>query len=100
MNQVYVPKDYKEKKMQRALLQFKKPENYNLVLDALKAANRLDLVGFGPNCLIKPTKGDFKNGNTTQRKDSIRKNKGKSEKGNRRTEGKGSSARSRRNHSR
>jgi len=100
MNQVYVPKDYKEKKMQRALLQFKKPENYNLVLDALKAANRLDLVGFGPNCLIKPTKGDFKNGNTTQRKDSIRKNKGKSEKGNRRIEGKGSSARSRRNHSR
>ena len=100
MNQVYVPKDYKEKKMQRALLQFKKPDNYNLVLDALKAANRLDLVGFGPNCLIKPTKGDFKNGNTSQRKDSIRKNKGKSEKGNRGTEGKGRSARSRRNHSR
>ncbi len=100
MNQVYVPKDYKEKKMQRALLQFKKTENYILVLDALKAADRLDLVGFGPNCLIKPTKGEFKNGNTSQRKNSVRKNKGKSEKGNRRIEGKGRSARSRRNHSR
>lgn len=100
MNQVYVPKDYKEKKMQRALLQYRSPENYKLVLDALKAANRLDLVGFGPNCLIKPIKGDLKNGNTAQRKDSIRKNKGKSEKGNRRTESTGRSARSRRNHSR
>ncbi len=82
MNTIYVPKDYKEKQMQRALLQYKAPENYRLVLAALKSANRLDLYGFGPDCLIKPSKGDFKNGNNTQRKGSIRKNKRKSEGGN------------------
>lgn len=100
MNPVYVPKDYNEKKMQRALLQFKSPENYSLVLAALKAAKRLDLVGFGQNCLIKPLKGEKKNGNTTQRKNSIRTDKRKSEKGNRRTKGTGNSSRSRRNYSR
>jgi hypothetical protein len=100
MNTVYVPKDYTEKKMQRALLQYRNPENYNLVLKALKKTNRLDLVGFGPNCLIKPIKGEQKNGNNTQRKNSFRTDKRKPEKGNRRTKGSGNSPRSRRNHSR
>ncbi len=100
MNSVYVPKSYKEKQMQRALLQYKSPENYGLVLTALKMANRLDLCGFGPNCLIKPIKGDFKNGENTQRKNSIRKDKGKFEKGNRRSESRRDSSRSRRGHSR
>ncbi len=100
MNKVYVPKDYKEKQMQRALLQFRRPENYSLILSALKKTNRLDLCGFGPDCLIKPSKGDCKNGNNIKRKDSIRKNKGKSEKGNRRAEKQRNSARSRRNNSR
>ena len=94
MKSVYVPKDYKEKQMQRALLQFKNPENYNLVLSALKAANRLDLCGFGPDCLIKPTKGENKNGNSSQRKNSVRKNKGKSEKRNSGAERKGRASRS------
>ncbi len=94
MKSVYVPKDYKEKQMQRALLQFKNPENYNLVLSALKAANRLDLCGFGPDCLIKPTKGENKNGNSSQRKNSVRKNKGKSEKRNSGAERKGRTSRS------
>ena len=97
---VYVATDYKEKQLQRALLQFKSPENYTKVLTALKKANRLDLVGYGPDCLIKPEKGENKNGRNTQRKDSIRKNKGKSEKGNRRTESERRTPRSRRNHSR
>ncbi len=97
---VYVTTDYKEKQLQRALLQFKSPENYTKVLTALKKANRLDLVGYGPNCLIKPEKGENKNGRNTQRKDSIRKNKGKSEKGNRGTESERRASRSRRNHSR
>ncbi len=100
MKKVYVAKDYKEKKMQRALLQFKKTENYVLVLDALKKTNRLDLVGSGRECLIKPLKGEFKNGKNTERKNSFRKNKGKSEKGNRRTEKTRNSARSRRGNSR
>lgn len=94
MKSVYVPKDYKEKQMQRALLQFKNPENYNLVLSALKATNRLDLCGYGADCLIKPTKGENKNGNSAQRKNSVRKNKGKPEKRNSGTERKGRSSRS------
>ncbi len=97
---VYVATDYKEKQLQRALLQFKSPENYDKVLTALKKANRLDLVGYGPDCLIKPEKGENKNGRNTQRKDSFRKNKGKSEKGNRRAESERRASRSRRNHSR
>ncbi len=100
MNSVYIPKDYKEKQMQRALLQYRRPENYSLVMAALKKANRLDLCGFGSDCLIKPIKGDNKNGNNTQRKDSVRKNKGKTEKRNRGAEGSRNTARSRRNHSR
>ena len=100
LNPVYVPKDYKEKQMQRALLQYRNAENYPLVLAALKKSGRTDLIGTAPGCLIKPPKGDIKNGNNLKRKDSIRKNKGKSEKGSRRTESKGNSTRSRRNHSR
>ena len=100
MNSVYVPKDYKEKIMQRALLQYKNPDNYSLVLAALKKVNRLDLVGFGPACLIKPNKGEIKNGNNTQRKNSVRKNKRKSKEGNRGAEDKRNSPRTRRNHSR
>ncbi len=97
---VYVPKSYKEKQMQRALLQYRSPENYDLVLAALKKANRLDLIGYGPNCLIKPSKGDLKNGKNTQRKNSVRKNKGKSENRNRRTEILRDTSRSRRSNSR
>ncbi len=101
MKPVYVPKDYKEKKMQRALLQFRLPENYDLVLGALKKVNRLDLVGFGPGALIKPyNKGEFKNGNNPKRKDSFCTNKGKSKERNRSAKGRGNSSRSRGNHSR
>ncbi|ARC85778.1 radical SAM superfamily protein [Clostridium argentinense CDC 2741] len=52
--EVYVPKEHKEKSMQRALLQFQNPENHTLVKNALIKANRSDLIGFGPNCLIAP----------------------------------------------
>lgn len=100
MNSVYVARDYKEKQMQRALLQFRDPKNYNLILNALTKANRLDLVGFGPQCLIKPPKGENKNGNNIKRKDSISKNKGKSQGRNRKSEEKRNNSRSRRNHSR
>ncbi|WP_066501910.1 YgiQ family radical SAM protein [Abyssisolibacter fermentans] len=53
---VYVPKDKKEKAMQRALLQFSNPHNYNLVFEALSKAGRRDLIGYGPKCLIRPKK--------------------------------------------
>lgn len=54
---VYVPKDPHEKAIQRALMQYKNPANRVLVLEGLKMAGRMDLVGFGPKCLIRPERG-------------------------------------------
>lgn len=54
--EVYVPKSSEEKRMQRALLQYNKKENYDIVLKALEKENRYDLVGYSPKCLIKPRK--------------------------------------------
>lgn len=54
---VYVPKDPHEKAIQRALMQYKNPANRVLVLEGLKLAGRMDLVGFGPKCLIRPERG-------------------------------------------
>ncbi|MFK5883129.1 MAG: YgiQ family radical SAM protein [Candidatus Izemoplasma sp.] len=54
MKAVYVPRTKEEKAMQRALIQYRNPKNYNLVFKALTKAYRTDLIGFGPNCLIKP----------------------------------------------
>ncbi len=51
--QVYVPDDYHEKQMQRALLQWRKPENRRLVLEALRLCGREDLIGTGPRCLVR-----------------------------------------------
>ena len=51
---VYVPKNPHEKAIQRALMQYKNPANRELVLEGLKMAGRMDLVGFGPKCLIRP----------------------------------------------
>ncbi len=52
---VYVPTDYHEKQLQRALLQYSKPQNANLVREALKLAGREDLIGNGPDCLVRPS---------------------------------------------
>ncbi|HIS69369.1 MAG TPA: YgiQ family radical SAM protein [Candidatus Gallacutalibacter stercoravium] len=51
---VYVPRSPKEKKLQRALLQYYVPKNQPLVIEALEAAGRRDLIGTGPNCLVRP----------------------------------------------
>ena len=56
MEEIFVPKSKQEKRMQRALLQYRKKENYDIVHKALEFAGRKDLIGFGANCLIKPTK--------------------------------------------
>ena len=58
MKPVYVPKDPHEKAMQRALIQYRDPKNYNLVREALEKAGRKDLIGTGPKCLIRPRKGE------------------------------------------
>ena len=57
MQPVYVPKNPHEKAMQRALIQYRDPKNYDLVMDALKKTGRMDLVGYDKRCLIRPEKG-------------------------------------------
>ena len=56
MKPVYVPKNPHEKAMQRALIQYRNPQNYDLVAEALKKTGRMDLIGFGETCLIRPRK--------------------------------------------
>lgn len=65
MEPVYVPKSREEKRMQRALLQYRNPRNYDLVYEALIKAGRQDLIGYGTKCLIKPKE---KNQGRNQRK--------------------------------
>ena len=81
MEKVYVPTNPHEKAMQRALIQYRNPKNYDLVYEALKAAGREDLIGFGDKCLIKPRKigknvyenqGQKNNNSKPQKKKTIR----------------------------
>ncbi len=57
MEPVYVPKSPHEKAMQRALIQYRNPKNYELVEEALKLAHREDLIGYDKKCLIRPRNG-------------------------------------------
>ena len=86
MEKVYVPKDMEEKRMQRALLQFRVPDNIPLVIKALKKAGREDLIGYGPECLVRPLrnertnnkpqyKGERKNVSGFRREKSVSKSK-------------------------
>ena len=54
MEKVYTPKNPHEKAMQRALIQYRNPKNYDLVREALVLAGRTDLIGFDKQCLIRP----------------------------------------------
>ena len=54
MEKVYVPVNPHEKAMQRALIQYRNPKNYDLVMEALKMTGRMDLVGYDRHCLIRP----------------------------------------------
>ena len=56
MKKVYVTTDYHEKQLQRALLQYNRPQNAALVREALTKAGREDLIGYGPECLVRPEK--------------------------------------------
>ncbi len=77
MKPVYVPKSKRDKAMQRALLQYRAPRNYDLVYSALVEAGREDLIGFGHRCLIKPKneKPYFNRSNKNQQKSSTKKKK-------------------------
>ncbi len=57
MEPVYVPVSPHEKAMQRALIQYRNPKNYDLVEEALKRAGRTDLIGYDRKCLIRPRGG-------------------------------------------
>ena len=54
MQPVYVAKTPHEKDMQRALLQWRRPDKRRLVIQALHEAGREDLIGFGKDCLVRP----------------------------------------------
>ena len=58
MQPVHIPNDPHEKAMQRALLQYRRPENRPLVRRALRIAGREDLIGFGGKCLVPPESAD------------------------------------------
>lgn len=58
MEPVYVSKNPHEKAMQRALIQYRNPKNYDLVREALETAHRTDLIGFDKKCLIRPRRGE------------------------------------------
>ncbi len=60
MSRVYVPKNPHEKAMQRALIQYRDPKNYELVAEALQRTGRTDLIGYERHCLIRPRKNQMK----------------------------------------
>ncbi|MCI6731059.1 MAG: YgiQ family radical SAM protein [Lachnospiraceae bacterium] len=75
MEPVYVPVNPHEKAMQRALIQYRNPKNYELVEEALKKAGRTDLIGYDKKCLIRPRTG----WNTGRNSGSTRKESGEKE---------------------
>ena len=58
-------------------MQYKNPENRELVLEGLKMAGRMDLVGSGPKCLIRPIREHSKNTSSESRSDKNRRSSGK-----------------------
>ena len=71
---VYVSTDYREKMLQRALLQYSKPDNANLVREALRKAGREDLIGSSPDCLVRAAFGQTGNSQYHQSKAKNGKN--------------------------
>jgi hypothetical protein len=82
MEKVYVARDPHEKAMQRALIQYRDPANYELVKEALLRTGRTDLIGFGEKCLIPPRRmrvdnsSEKKHGNNRPVREKPQKNSG------------------------
>ena len=74
MQPVYVPKNPHEKAMQRALIQYRDPKNYDLVKEALLKEHREDLIGFGSECLIRPRKNIGQKDRNREKQTANRKN--------------------------
>lgn len=81
---VYVPRTPAQKAEQRALLQYFRPENREIVLRALRSAGRSDLIGNGPNCLIRDDRSQKKPGNSTK-KTAVQRKRGTTDKNRRKT---------------
>ncbi len=75
MKPVYVATDYREKQLQRALLQYNRPENASLVREALRRLHREDLIGYGSDCLVRPERSASPSQAPKERKDSREKRK-------------------------
>jgi hypothetical protein len=85
MEPVYVATNPHEKAMQRALIQYRNPKNYDLVYEALMKAGRQDLIGYDKKCLIRPRRYGGSGSRTasggTNRNAEYRKNASSSKKG-------------------
>ncbi len=77
---VYVCKNPHEKAMQRALIQYRNPKNYDLVKEALIKMGREDLIGFDKKCLIRPRNVSYKESPNTFKQVENKQGKGKSKK--------------------
>ncbi len=75
MTKVYVPKTPHEKAMQRALIQYRLPRNYDLVYEALNKAGRTDLIGFDRHCLIRPKRTEDRRFKPKEEKRPVKKKK-------------------------
>jgi radical SAM superfamily enzyme YgiQ (UPF0313 family) len=82
MTPVYTATNPHEKAMQRALMQYRNPKNYELVKEALERAGRTDLIGFDSKCLIRPRviRSDKPVGNRKNMESSLPKGKTKQKK--------------------
>ena len=83
MKPVFVPKTPHDKAMQRALMQWRKPQNRALVMEALRKTGREDLIGFGKHCLIRPNNPNHRpeqpsGGRPTPKSKGAEKGRGKS----------------------
>ena len=77
MKPVFVPKTPHDKALQRALMQWRKPQNRGLVLEALRKTGREDLIGYGKHCLVRPDKGQAAQSGVTHWEHSEQKGRGK-----------------------
>ena len=77
MKPVYCPTDPHEKALQRALIQYRNPKNRALVIEALKKAHRLDLIGYGKKCLVRPEVDADRRPSKSRRRRRTTKGKGR-----------------------
>ncbi len=78
--EIYCPTDYREKQLQRALLQYRRPENRKTVIEALRKCGREDLIGNGEGCLVRDYAHGQNNGKKTDKKPAVKKEEKKTEK--------------------